>query len=98
MQETEITKARIAEVDALYSSPKERAERIWATFQAMQQELKFDFSFFDLACFAIQWMGMLSITFSEDEELRDIAKRANIWLHKYHYSKPEEIHGKPDKE
>lgn len=83
------------EVDAEYLTPEERAEKVWA---AIQRGGMRSISYFDIVCFASQWLGMISLNhIDNDEELRKIAVAANLWLHKYHYAAPEEIHGKPDR-
>lgn len=94
----QITPARVAEVDALYRSPQERAEDVNAAIQLAGQELSEEFSLFDLSCFAIQWLAMLATgPCIDDEELLSIAKAANIWLHQRHYENPKAVHGEPNR-
>ena len=89
---------RIAEIDRLYRSPKERAEDINAILQIAAKELEMDHTLFDITCFCVQFLGMLATsTLSDDEDFVRIAKLSNIWLHHHHYNEAEKIHGKPDR-
>lgn len=90
---------RMNEVNALYKTPKERAEEINSILQRAATELDLDHSLMDVTCFAVQWIAMLAIgELSADQDFVRIAKLLNIWLYTRHFNAPEEIYGKPDRE
>ena len=98
MSANTISKERLAEIDRLYRTPKERAEEVNGILQAAAKELGMDHTLFDVTCFSIQWLAMLAIgNLSDDEDLVRIARLANIWLYHKHYNAPEEIYGPPDR-
>ena len=93
-----MTKEHIAEIDALYKTPKERAEELNGILQMAAKSLGMDHSLHDVTCFAVQWLGILAIgSMADDEDFVRIARLSNIWLHHYHYNAAEEIYGEPDR-
>ena len=89
-----ITDKEMDEIDKLYLTPKERAEKVNAILQAS----KGNHTFIDITCFSAQWFAMLAIgALSEDEDFVRIARLTNIWLHTRHYNDPKSIYGEPDR-
>ena len=90
-----ITDEEMDEIDKLYYTPLERAEKVNAVLQDSKAEL----TFIDNTCFAVQWLAMLATsTLAEDPNFVSIARLANIWLHSRHYNNPKAIYGEPDRE
>lgn len=90
----ELSKERIAEVDEKYDSPRERAEEIFTIFQLASDELDHEWTRYDLLCFCVQFLGMMSLgDLQPDEDLRLLAKNLNRWLHERHYFHAEKIFG-----
>ena len=86
----EIGEDEIARIDSLYSTPTERAERVWAELQ------KLDLNYSDLLCFCISFCGQMAISFDEEiftEMVRLMGRR----FYDFHYNQPHVLYGPPDK-
>jgi len=96
----ETASERLEVVDSLWFNPEERASFVLGLIEAGRQhvDLPYDPSFYDMLCFACQWIGRISIHELEgDKELYAIAVKLNQWLYSRHYFHTRDILGEPDK-
>lgn len=85
-----LTDERIAQVDADYFTPKERASQVNTVLD------KHDFTRWDYLCFAVEFLGQFAISyFKEDRILSGAAKIMGKWLYNMHYFSAENIYGPP---
>jgi hypothetical protein len=88
---------RIANVDLLWFSPQERAERVWALLQAGCEALGEPLPpRWDLACFNAEALGKLALGLA-DAELTERVRDTLRWIYTAHYNHPRDILGPPDK-
>ncbi len=96
----ETASERLEVVDSLWFNPEERAALVLGLIEAGRQHLDtpYDPSFYDMLCFACQWLGRVSThELPDDKEFYQLAVKLNQWLYSRHYFHTREILGEPDK-
>lgn len=86
-----LTSERMAQVDAKYFTPKERASNINTVLD------EHNFTRWDYLCFAVEFLGQFTIAyFDRDAVLRGAVKLLGKWLYNMHYFYTEAVYGPPE--
>lgn len=94
-----ISKEDIKKIDALYWNVEERASGVHSILmEAIEKLPPADRpTTWDVFCFAVEYVAMISVVL-ESEEVTLLARELIKYLYSAHYSAPEVLYGKPDRE